>query len=64
MERSSLDAVFVVLARDDALYAERIGEIQGVVPLYCGGATRAESVRERPGRDRSARAGRGLDHRP
>jgi 2-C-methyl-D-erythritol 4-phosphate cytidylyltransferase len=40
-----LDGVFVVLARDDGLYAERIGTIQGVEPLYCGGATRAESVR-------------------
>jgi 2-C-methyl-D-erythritol 4-phosphate cytidylyltransferase len=40
-----LDAVFVVLARNDALFAERIGAIQGVEPLYCGGATRAESVR-------------------
>jgi 2-C-methyl-D-erythritol 4-phosphate cytidylyltransferase len=40
-----LDAVFVVLAKDDKLYAERIGKIQGVEPLHCGGATRAESVR-------------------
>jgi 2-C-methyl-D-erythritol 4-phosphate cytidylyltransferase len=40
-----LDAVFVVLARDDGLYAERIGTIRGVEPLSCGGATRAESVR-------------------
>ena len=39
------DAVFVVLAPDDALYAERIGAIHGVEPLRCGGATRAESVR-------------------
>jgi 2-C-methyl-D-erythritol 4-phosphate cytidylyltransferase len=39
-----LEAVFVVLARDDKLYAERIGAIAGVVPLYCGGRTRAESV--------------------
>jgi 2-C-methyl-D-erythritol 4-phosphate cytidylyltransferase len=40
-----LDGVFVVLAREDKLYAERIGAIQGVQALYCGGATRAESVR-------------------
>lgn len=40
-----LDGVYVVLARNDALYAERVGAIQGVEPLYCGGATRAESVR-------------------
>jgi 2-C-methyl-D-erythritol 4-phosphate cytidylyltransferase len=39
-----LEAVFVVLARDDKLYAERIGAIAGVVPLYCGGRTRGESV--------------------
>ena len=40
-----IDAVFVVLARDDKLYAEHIGAIQGVEPVYAGGATRAESVR-------------------
>jgi 2-C-methyl-D-erythritol 4-phosphate cytidylyltransferase len=40
-----LEAVFVVLARDDKLYAERIGEVRGVQPLYCGGASRAESVK-------------------
>jgi 2-C-methyl-D-erythritol 4-phosphate cytidylyltransferase len=40
-----LDGVFVVLARDDRLYAEHIGTIPGVEPLACGGATRAESVR-------------------
>jgi 2-C-methyl-D-erythritol 4-phosphate cytidylyltransferase len=39
-----LEAVFVVLARGDKLYAERIGAIAGVVPLYCGGRTRGESV--------------------
>jgi 2-C-methyl-D-erythritol 4-phosphate cytidylyltransferase len=43
-ESIALDAVFVVLARDDKLYAQRIGELPGVVPLYCGGRTRAESV--------------------
>jgi 2-C-methyl-D-erythritol 4-phosphate cytidylyltransferase len=43
-ESISLDAVFVVLARDDAHYKERIGEIAGVVPIYCGGRSRAESV--------------------
>lgn len=40
-----LEAVFVVIAGDDALYKERVGEIPGVVPLRCGGRTRAESVR-------------------
>ena len=40
-----LDGVFVVLAKDDKDYGERIGSIQGVEPLYCGGATRTESVR-------------------
>jgi 2-C-methyl-D-erythritol 4-phosphate cytidylyltransferase len=40
----ALDAVFVVLARDDRIYAQRVGEMTGVVPLYCGGPTRAESV--------------------
>jgi 2-C-methyl-D-erythritol 4-phosphate cytidylyltransferase len=43
-ESIALEAVFVVLARDDKYYAERIGEVAGVVPLYCGGRTRAESV--------------------
>jgi 2-C-methyl-D-erythritol 4-phosphate cytidylyltransferase len=40
-----LEAIFVVLANDDKLYDERVGEIAGVVPLRCGGRTRAESVR-------------------
>jgi 2-C-methyl-D-erythritol 4-phosphate cytidylyltransferase len=40
-----LEAVFVVIARNDVWYEERIGEIPGVVPLRCGGRTRAESVR-------------------
>ena len=40
-----LEALFVVLAPDDKLYAERIGAVAGVVPLSCGGRTRAESVR-------------------
>ncbi len=43
-EAIALDAVFVVLARDDKLYTQRVGELPGVVPLYCGGSTRAESV--------------------
>jgi 2-C-methyl-D-erythritol 4-phosphate cytidylyltransferase len=43
-ESIALDAVFVVLAREDKLYAERVGTLAGVVPLYCGGPTRAESV--------------------
>jgi len=40
-----LDGVFVVLAPNDRLYAEYIGTMPGVEPLACGGATRAESVR-------------------
>ncbi|HEY8622904.1 MAG TPA: 2-C-methyl-D-erythritol 4-phosphate cytidylyltransferase [Casimicrobiaceae bacterium] len=44
-ESAVLETVFVVLADDDTLYDERIGEIAGVVPLRCGGRTRAESVR-------------------
>lgn len=40
-----LEAIFVVLARADPLYAERIGKVRGVEALFCGGATRAESVR-------------------
>jgi 2-C-methyl-D-erythritol 4-phosphate cytidylyltransferase len=43
-ESIALDAVFVALAQDDRLYEERIGEVSGVVPLYCGGPTRAASV--------------------
>ena len=38
------ETVFVVLAPDDKLYGERVGAIAGVVPLYCGGRSRAESV--------------------
>jgi 2-C-methyl-D-erythritol 4-phosphate cytidylyltransferase len=40
-----LEAIFVVLAPDDKLYAERVGEVRGVEALYCGGPTRAESVK-------------------
>jgi len=40
-----LETIFVVIAVDDALYQQRIGEIAGVVALRCGGRTRAESVR-------------------
>src|SRR5437867_11910903 len=36
---------FVVLAPDDPWYAQSIGVIAGVRPIYGGGATRAESVR-------------------
>jgi 2-C-methyl-D-erythritol 4-phosphate cytidylyltransferase len=43
-ESIALDTVFVVLAGDDKLYTQRVGEVSGVVPLYCGGRTRAESV--------------------
>jgi 2-C-methyl-D-erythritol 4-phosphate cytidylyltransferase len=41
----ALDAIYVVLAVSDVLYAERVGSLAGIVPLYCGGGTRAESVR-------------------
>ena len=40
-----LEAIFVVLARGDKHYAERIGAIAGVVPIFEGGPTRGESVR-------------------
>jgi 2-C-methyl-D-erythritol 4-phosphate cytidylyltransferase len=40
-----LEAVFVVLAPEDKLYAELIGQVRGVQALYCGGATRADSVK-------------------
>jgi 2-C-methyl-D-erythritol 4-phosphate cytidylyltransferase len=40
-----LEAVFVVLAPDDKFYAERVGTVRGVEALYCGGSTRAESVK-------------------
>jgi 2-C-methyl-D-erythritol 4-phosphate cytidylyltransferase len=43
-ESIALDAVFVVLAPNDKLYVQKIGALPGVVPLYCGGRTRAESV--------------------
>lgn len=40
-----LETIFVVLAPGDKLYAERVGKVRGVEALYCGGRTRAESVR-------------------
>lgn len=40
-----LEAIFIVLAPQDRLYAEHIGNVRGVEPLYCGGMNRAESVR-------------------
>src|ERR1700758_5096313 len=40
-----LEAIFVVVAPDDKLYAERVGKVRGVEALYCGGPTRAESVK-------------------
>jgi 2-C-methyl-D-erythritol 4-phosphate cytidylyltransferase len=39
-----LDAVYVALAPDDELYAERISRRDDVEPLNCGGGTRAETV--------------------
>lgn len=44
-EAVAFDAMYVVLSASDTLYAERVESRSGVVPLYCGGATRAESVR-------------------
>ncbi|MDQ2962665.1 MAG: 2-C-methyl-D-erythritol 4-phosphate cytidylyltransferase [Pseudomonadota bacterium] len=41
----ALEAIFVVLAPDDKLYADRVGKLRGVEALYCGGSTRAESVK-------------------
>ena len=40
-----LEAIFVVLAPADKLYTERVGKVRGVEELYCGGSTRAESVK-------------------
>lgn len=40
-----LEAVFVVLAKDDRLYTDQIGAMPGVVPVFDGGRTRAESVK-------------------
>jgi 2-C-methyl-D-erythritol 4-phosphate cytidylyltransferase len=40
-----LEAIFVVLAPGDKHYGEQIGSVAGVVPVYEGGATRGESVR-------------------
>ena len=40
-----LEAIFVVLAPADKLYTERVGKVRGVEALYCGGSTRAESVK-------------------
>jgi 2-C-methyl-D-erythritol 4-phosphate cytidylyltransferase len=44
-ESAVLETVFVVIAAADTLYGARVGEIAGVIPLRCGGRTRAESVR-------------------
>jgi 2-C-methyl-D-erythritol 4-phosphate cytidylyltransferase len=38
-------ATLVALARADAAYEERVGQRAGVTALRCGGATRAETVR-------------------
>ena len=40
-----LEAIFVVLAPGDKHYAESIGSVAGVFPVYEGGVTRGESVR-------------------
>jgi 2-C-methyl-D-erythritol 4-phosphate cytidylyltransferase len=40
----ALDQTFVALARDDVLYDRIIGARAGVRTLYCGGASRAETV--------------------
>lgn len=39
-----LHKTYVVLAQDDRSYAGAVGSIDRVVPLYCGGDTRARSV--------------------
>ena len=39
-----LDVVFVALAPDDELFAERTRQRRNVEPLFCGGATRADTV--------------------
>jgi len=39
-----LEAIFVVLAPGDSLYARHVGALPGVLPLFCGGGTRAQSV--------------------
>lgn len=43
-EALALEAIFVLLAPDDALYAEAIGPRPGVEVLRCGGPTRARTV--------------------
>ncbi len=40
-----LEAVFVVLAKGDKHYTDLIGSIPGVVPVFDGGRTRGETVR-------------------
>lgn len=40
-----LEAIFVVIADGDSLYNQRVGSVPGVVPLRCGGRTRAQSVK-------------------
>jgi 2-C-methyl-D-erythritol 4-phosphate cytidylyltransferase len=43
--RADIAGVFVVLAPDDAHYASAVGALPKVEALFCGGASRAESVR-------------------
>ncbi len=43
-EGIALDQTFVALAPDDVLYERTVGARAGVRTLYCGGASRAETV--------------------
>ena len=40
----AFDAIFVLLTPDDSRYRALYGEQDGIVPLYCGGATRTATV--------------------
>ncbi|HTS20661.1 MAG TPA: 2-C-methyl-D-erythritol 4-phosphate cytidylyltransferase [Casimicrobiaceae bacterium] len=40
-----LEKLYVVLAPGDKLYRDCIGDVRGVEALYCGGPTRADSVK-------------------
>ena len=43
--RADIDGIWVVLAPDDIHYSRQVGPLDRVSVLRCGGATRAESVR-------------------